>query len=145
MTDHSQLAKKYFLDGCNCAQAVVLAYSEDIGLDKSACLRLASSFGGGMGKLREVCGAVSGMLMVAGILMGYDDINNPDAKAEHYQFVRDLAAQFKEKNGSIICRELLGIAPDGQPPEARTAEYYEKRPCANLVECAAVILDSVIK
>ncbi len=80
---------------------------KNLGLDLETALRLSSSFGGGMGRLREVCGAVSGMFMVAGLKYGYSDPHDKPAKAEHYKRIQDLAAEFRDENGSIVCRELL--------------------------------------
>lgn len=145
MKTHSEKAKEYFLEGYNCSQAVVLAYHEELGLDKETAARLASSFGGGMGRLREVCGCVSGMLLVAGMKDGYSDPKDPAAKKAHYELVQKLAGAFREENGSIICRELLGLdhKSDAPTPEARTKEYYAKRPCADLAANAARILDEI--
>lgn len=140
-------AEELFTQGYNCAQAVVLAYADQTGMERETAARLASSFGGGMGCLREVCGAVSGMFMMAGALYGYDDPKAPEEKKEHYQRIQELAAKFKEKNGSIVCRELLGL--DGgakrSTPELRTAEYYKKRPCKELVGMAADILEASMR
>lgn len=93
--------------------------------------------------MREVCGAVSGMFIVAGLLYGYDDVNDPELKARHYKLIQDLAAKFREINGSVVCRELLGLKkPEGTyVPSERTGEYYKKRPCPQLVECAVNILE----
>ncbi len=139
----AEKAEKLFNDGYNCAQAVLGAFCEELGLDEEKAMRLSSSFGGGMGRLREVCGAVSGMFMVAGYKAGYSDPNDPDAKMEHYALIQQLANEFREENGSIICRELLGL-PDGADspkPEARTKEYYIKRPCGEYVASAARIVE----
>lgn len=146
MKSHKEKAKEYFLEGYNCSQAVFLAYHEELGLDQETAARMASSFGGGMGRLREVCGCVSGMLLAAGMMQGYSDPNDPDAKKEHYELVQTLAKAFQEKNGSIICRELLGLdhQSDAPTPEARTGEYYQRRPCADLVADAAQIFDEII-
>lgn len=143
---YAQKAKQRFLDGCNCAQAVFLAFSDLYDIDEKTALRLSSSFGGGIGRLREVCGCVSGMCMAAGLLYGYDDINDHDAKSEHYKRIQDLAEKFRNENGSIICRELLGIGEkqESHIPEKRTAEYYKKRPCAELTAIAAAILEEYI-
>ena len=113
-------------------------------MDEKTAAKLASSFGGGMGCLREVCGAVSGMFMVTGMLYGYDDPKAPEEKKEHYGKIQELAAKFKEQNGSIVCRELLGLdgGANRQTPELRTAEYYKKRPCKELVGMAAEILEA---
>ena len=143
--DRELQAIQYFMEGYNCAQAVILAFSDTIGLDKATCAKLSSSFGGGMGRMREVCGAVSGMLMVAGLLYGYEDPGEQDAaKKEHYALVQELCAKFKEEAGSIICREILENPPSDPNPTPRTAEYYKTRPCARLVMLAAQILDDYI-
>ncbi len=146
MKTHREKAKEYFLEGYNCAQSVVMAYHEDLGLDPEMAAKMASSFGGGMGRLREVCGAVSGSLLVAGLLKGYSDPRDQEGKTAQYELVQKLAAAFKEKNGTFICRELLGLdhQSDVPVPEARTAAYYEKRPCADLVADAARILDEIL-
>ncbi len=140
---HSQLAMEYFKEGYNCSQSVFLAFSDCYDMDKEAVLRISSSFGGGMGRLREVCGAVTGMFMAAGMLYGYADPKDQKAKTEHYERIQFLAKEFGEKNHSIVCRELLGLGAgkDKPVPEVRTAEYYKKRPCVELVGIAAEILD----
>ncbi len=143
--DHKSLAKELFISGLNCAQAVFCAFCDKTGMDIDVAKKLSSSFGGGMGRMREVCGAVSGMFMVAGCLYGYSDTLDTSAKAEHYALIRLMAEKFKEQTGSIICRELLGTTEIGGTPEKRTAEYYKKRPCAELVEICAGIMDEVIK
>ncbi|MDF2820490.1 MAG: hypothetical protein K0R15_931 [Clostridiales bacterium] len=142
MSKHSDRAKELFNQGYNCSQSVFAAFCEEIGIDFETALKLSSSFGGGMGKLREVCGAVSGMFMVAGMKYGYTDPNDDEVKAEHYKLIQSLANKFKEDNRSIICRELLGLEKenDGYIPAARTPEYYEKRPCVELVGDAADIM-----
>jgi len=139
-------AMAYFKEGFNCSQSVFLAFAEEYGLDKQTALKLSSSFGGGMGRMREVCGSVSGMLMAAGLIYGYDLPNDNDAKREHYKRVQQLAGEFREKNGSIICRELLGQTGKDNSfvPSERTDEYYKKRPCAELVGDAAEILEKYI-
>ena len=143
--DRAAKAAELFLKGYNCAQAVVVAYSDLTGMDETFSAKIASSFGGGMGRLREVCGAVSGMLMVAGILYGYDTCEDDEMKKAHYTLVQELAAKFKEKNGSIICREILKNPPSDPAPTPRTAEYYAKRPCAKMVYDATQILEDYIK
>lgn len=143
--DHSTKAAELFLSGSNCAQAVVVAFCDVTGLEPSFAARMACSFGGGMGRMREVCGAVSGMLMVAGLLYGYDDPGPGDAaKKAHYQLVQLLAGKFREEVGSIICREILKNPPSDPNPTPRTAEYYKVRPCARMVMVAARILDEYI-
>lgn len=142
----SEEAKGLFLQGYNCSQAVVGAFCEGCGMDFETAMKLSSSFGGGMGRMREVCGAVSGMFMIAGLKCGYSDPCDRDAKIVHYALIQKLAADFKEENGSIICRELLSMrgceneCQLGLPPSERTEKYYKKRPCAELVGCAADIL-----
>lgn len=135
-------ARENFLKGYNCAQAVLLAYADKVGMDEETLAKLASPFGGGMGRMREVCGAVSGMLMVDGFLRGYSDAEAKEEKMETYARVQSLAARFREECGSILCRELIEEKNDTAPtPSARTAEYYKKRPCAELVALAAKIID----
>ena len=142
-----ELAMDYFTRGFNCAQAVVLAFAEETGQDPATLARLSSSFGGGLGRLREVCGAVSGMAIAAGLLFGYDDPADAPAKAAHYARIQALAGEFEAANGSIICRELLGISQkrDGPAPTPRGADFYKKRPCRELVGMAAEILERYIQ
>lgn len=146
MENRRERAEKYFCEGYNCAQAVLLAFATETGLDRETAARISSSFGGGMGRLREVCGAVSGMFMAAGLIFGYDDPAASEEKTAHYELVRELAAKFTERNGSIICRELLKntAAGSGGTPAQRTPEYYATRPCARFVGDAAEILDGLI-
>jgi len=143
----SDVAKALFRNGANCAQAVVGAYAEECGLEFDQAMRLASSFGAGMGRLREVCGAVSGMLMVIGLKEGYCDLKCKASKDQHYARVQALAAEFKGKTGSLICRELLGLSKEADAPvsEERTEEYYRKRPCADLVGLAAQLVEEHLK
>lgn len=142
----SEQAMENFFAGYNCAQSVVLAFADMIPIEKKTLLALSSSFGGGMGRLREVCGTVSGMFIVIGCLYGYDGPEKGEVKINHYTRIQELAHRFEEVNGSIVCRELLGLNVKRQSPvpEERTAEYYKKRPCAKLVGCAAQILDDYI-
>lgn len=142
--DHSIYAAELFLKGYNCAQAVAVAFSDVTGLDEKLSAKLISSFGGGMGRMREVCGAVSGMLMVAGCLYGYDDPQDNKAKMEHYALVQHLAGKFREQAGSIVCREILNNPPSDPKPTPRTEAFYRQRPCARLVVLAAQILDEYI-
>ena len=143
--DHSLQAAQLFLQGYNCAQAITVAFSDVTGLDKTFSAKMASSFGGGMGRMREVCGAVSGMLMVLGLLYGYDTPGDDAAKKNQYADIQALAGQFREQVGSIVCREILKNPPSDPNPSPRTAEYYAKRPCARMVLTAARILDAYIK
>lgn len=139
-------AKQLFLSGFNCSQAVVGAFIDDFAIDFDTAMKLSSSFGGGMGRMREVCGAVSGAFMIAGLKCGYCDPCDKAAKSAHYALIQKIAADFKQQNGSIICRELLeGVGCNGKcqgsVPEDRTAAYYKKRPCAELVYIAAKIVE----
>lgn len=144
MTDHREYAAQLFLDGYNCAQAIAVAFSEVTGLSADFSARMASSFGGGMGRLREVCGSVSGMFLVLGLLYGYDMPGDDVSKKRQYQDVQALAARFREQAGSIICREILKNPPSDPNPTPRSAEFYAKRPCTRMVMIAAGILDDYI-
>lgn len=139
-------AMDYFTQGYNCAQSIALTFADYTGLDEKTITKLASSFGGGMGRLREVCGAVTGMFMILGLIYGYDDPECVDEKAELYGRVQETAGRFEKENGSIICRRLLGLGTekDGPVPYARNKEYYETRPCKELVGSAAEILEEYI-
>ena len=125
-----------FLDGCNCAQAVFAAFADEFGLDEALAKRLACGLGGGVGRMREVCGAVSAAAMVIGMRLGPD-------KMKAYPVIQDFCAKFKAETGSIVCRELLDGtgATAGGAPEARTPQYYAKRPCVELVKLAASLLE----
>ena len=142
--DHVTLAGDLFLEGYNCAQAVAVTFCDVTGMDAKTAAKLAAPFGGGMGRMREVCGAVSGMFMVLGQLYGYDNSSDDTHKKELYKQVQDLAEKFREENGSIICRELLKNPPSDPNPSPRTAEYYAKRPCARMVMTAARLMDEFI-
>ncbi len=142
--EHALKAAELFLEGYNCAQAVTVAFCDVTGLDEAFAAKYASAFGGGMGRLREVCGAVSGMYMVLGHLYGYSTPDDSAPKKKLYSQVQELAAQFREKAGSIICRELLENPPSDPNPSPRTAEYYAKRPCARFVMIAAELMDEFI-
>ena len=142
--EHDIYAAQLFLDGYNCAQAITVAFSDVTGLDKNFSARMASSFGGGIGRLREVCGAVSGMVMVAGLLYGYDSSSDDASKKAHYALVQELAGKFREEAGSIVCREILKNPPSDPNPTPRTAEFYKQRPCTRMVMIAARILDAYI-
>ena len=143
-TDHSIHAAELFLSGYSCAQAVAVAFCDVTGLSEEFSARMISSFGGGIGRLREICGAVSGMLMVAGLLYGYSDPKDDKAKMAHYQLVQELAGKFREQAGSIVCREILKNPPSDPKPTPRTEEFYKQRPCARMVVLAAQILDAYI-
>lgn len=143
---YAQKAMDLFKEGFNCSQSVFLAFKDMYKMDSKIAFMLSSSFGGGMGRLREVCGAVSGMFMVAGVLYGYDDPKDYEAKKVHYERIQQLAKEFELRNGSIVCRQLLGLGEgkDTPAPEKRTQEYYKKRPCAELVGIAAAIMEQYI-
>ena len=143
---HSEKAKELFMQGYNCSQAVFGAFCDVTGIEFDTAVRIASSFGGGMGRMREVCGAVSGMFMAAGMLYTADTPKDNIAKSEHYARIQQLAEVYRSSNGSIVCRDLLGLGQGKSSPNAspRTDEYYKKRPCADLVAEAAQILDDYI-
>lgn len=147
MEDYREHAIELFKQGYNCSQSIFGAFCEECGIDFETAVKLSSSFGGGMGRLREVCGAVSGMFMVAGMKYGYSNPKDSVSKAEHYKLIQELAEQFREKNGSIVCRELLGLSikKDNYVPEERTSEYYKKRPCVEVIGDAAEIMYKYIK
>ena len=142
--ERESYAAELFLKGYNCSQSVAMAFCDITGMDASYCAKLSSSFGGGMGRMREVCGAVSGMLLVAGLLYGYDSPNDSKQKTEHYMLVQELAEKFRKQAGSIICREILKNPPSDPVPTPRTAEFYNQRPCARMVVLATQILESYI-
>lgn len=143
---YSAKAKALFKEGYNCSQSVFLAFADKFDMDRETAAKLSSSFGGGLGRMREVCGAVSGMAMVAGLLYGYDSPADYEGKSAHYARIQELAHAFSEQNGSYVCRELLGLSQKGDnpTPEKRTEEYYKKRPCAELVGMAAAIMEQYI-
>lgn len=139
-------AMQSFLDGYNCAQCMMLAFEDMLTIDIDTALKVASPFGGGMGRLREVCGSVSGMFMVLGFIKGYHEPGNYEGKKELYEDVQELARRYEEANGSIICRDLLGlnVKKEEATPEKRTEEYYKKRPCEEKIGSAAEILEAYL-
>lgn len=140
-------AEELFKEGYNCSQAVLIAFEDVHGLDRETAAKVASSFGGGLGRMREVCGAVSGMAMAAGLIYGYSDPKAKSEKAEHYALIQELVKEFADINGSYLCRELLSRvnADKSSSPEVRTAAYYKKRPCATLCAIAAAILEDKLQ
>lgn len=145
--EKAEKAKSLFKQGYNCSQAVLGAWCEELGLDFNTAMRLSQSFGGGMGRMREVCGACSGAFMVLGLKYGTPDSSDAQTKKKVYEIVQKFAARFKEENGfdSIVCRDLLGLPGASRPkPAERTAEYYKKRPCAELVALSSGLLDEFI-
>lgn len=146
--EKEEQARKKFIDGRNCCQAVIATFAPELGVDEATALRIASSFGGGIGRLREVCGAFSGLCMVAGLLKGYADGETPEEKAAHYALIQELAEKFKREHGSLVCREILQLsknAPTPPTPEARTTQYYSNRPCERCVGTAARLCEELIK
>ena len=142
------LAKEKFKQGYNCSQSVALAFSDYLGMSDDMIAKITSGFGGGMGRMREVCGTVSGMVFVLSALYGYDDASAREEKTQLYKDIQQLGDRFKADNGSLICRELLGLQKKGfdtPTPAERTNEYYKKRPCPELAKYAADILDEFIK
>lgn len=147
-------AKRLFKEeGYNCCQAVVLAYNDIFGIDDQTAAALSSGFGGGMGRMREVCGSVSGMVMLAGLIAPAADPSIKVDRTRNYALVQDMAGKFREMNGSIVCKELLGLVPMGSgrtvakedpEPSDRTADYYKKRPCEELVGISARIVGEKI-
>ena len=144
MKKYASEAAALFESGYNCAQAVAVAFCDVTGLEPRAAAAMASSFGGGMGRMREVCGAVSGMLLVAGILYGYDAPGDDSLKAAHYQRVQEMAEQFRREAGSIICRDILKNPPSDPSPTPRSEEFYQMRPCTRMVYLAADILSQYL-
>lgn len=142
--DRIEQAAQYFESGYNCAQAVAAAYGELLGMTPAAAARAVCAFGGGMGRMREVCGAVSGMLFVVGSLYGYES-PNPGAQKALYAAVQHLAGQFRQTAGSIVCRELLDNPATDPKPTPRTPSFYAKRPCTRMVVLAASLLEDYIR
>ena len=140
--EREQKAGELFKAGYNCCQAVAMTFADVIGLPENEVARLTSGFGGGMGRMREVCGTVSAMTLVAGAMIPANDVTDKAAKTANYALVQEMAGEFRRINGSIICRELLGLSkPEGTPvPQDRTPEYYKKRPCGELCSIAAGII-----
>ena len=142
--DHGIKAAELFLEGYNCAQAVAVAFCDVTGLEEKTAARMVSGFGGGMGRLREVCGAVSGMFFVLSYLYGYDDPKADEEKKQLYTDVQGLAAKFQQQCSSILCRDLLDNPPNDPNPSPRTAQYYKDRPCARFVMTAAELMDAFL-
>ena len=142
--DYGIKAAELFLRGYNCAQAVAVAFCDVTGLEEKTAARMVSGFGGGMGRLREVCGAVSGMFFVLSYLYGYDDPKADEEKKQLYTDVQGLAAKFQQQCSSILCRDLLDNPPSDPNPSPRTAQYYKDRPCARFVMTAAELMDAFL-
>ncbi len=147
METHAEKAGKLFAAGHNCAQSVFCAFGDVHGLEPELARRISSSFGGGMGRLREVCGALSGIFMVIGVLYGGYDGNDLAAKSRHYAIIQELAGKFRAKYGTLLCRDILGL-PEGTSkpePEPHDPAYLARRPCPGCIACAADILDEFLK
>ena len=154
LEERVEKAKRLFKEeGYNCCQAVVLAYNDLFGIDDDTAAALSSGFGGGMGRMREVCGSVSGMVMLAGLLTPAADPSIKVDRTRNYALVQEMAEEFRNLNGSIVCKELLGLVPIGSngsiikespEPSDRTPEYYKKRPCEELVGISARIVGEKI-
>ena len=145
--DHAERAVSLFTQGYNCAQSVFVAFSDVTGMEEALAARLSSSFGGGMGRLREVCGTCSAMFMAAGILYGEGTQSDHTVKTEHYKRIQYLAEEFRKRHETIVWRDLLkGLAVTSTPtPEIRTEQYYKVRPCVKFVRTAAEILDRYLE
>ncbi len=139
-------AEELFRKGYNCSQSVFAAFADVLGMSVEEAAKIASPFGAGFGKLREVCGAVSGMTLAAGYLKGYDDPADYGSKKELYKLIQKMCAEFEEQKGTIICRELLGLkkGEDAAEPSVRTEEYYESRPCIGACRTAAEIAEKYL-
>lgn len=141
-----EYARRLFESGCNCAQSVFVAYADLLGMDIETALKMSSAMGGGIGRMREVCGTVSAMAMLAGLKEGNADPEDEEAKEHIYALVRHMSALFKEQQETIICRELLGIEgmEESAKPSKRTPEFYASRPCGRIIACAAEIIEDVL-
>lgn len=140
-------AVQTFEEGYNCAQSVFSTYADCFGMDRETALRMSSAMGAGVGRMREICGAVSSMAMLAGLKEGNDDPHNEEAKEHIYALVRQMSARFREEYDSILCRELLGLEEgmeESAKPSVRTPEYYASRPCPGIIACASRIIEEML-
>ena len=146
MKSRIEQAVQTFESGFNCCQSVFVTYADLFGMDRETALKMSCSMGGGVGRMREVCGTVSAMALLTGLKCGNTDPENEEAKTYNYEMVRKLADAFKEKQSTIICRDLLGIKEreESASPSARTAQYYATRPCSSLVACAAGLVEELL-
>ena len=145
VNERVERACAYFKEGYNCAQAVAMAYSDIMDMRVEEVAKITAPFGGGMGRMREVCGTVSGMTILAGFIQPSSDPKNLEERKDNYALVQHFAEQFRKENGDIVCRRLLGLEPivernETAMPSERTPEYYKKRPCSEYVGCAARIV-----
>lgn len=147
MSSRTDKAKAYFLEGYTCSQAVLMAFADDLGLDQSVAAKISCGFGGGMGGMRNVCGAVTGMFMVANLKYGFAAPDSQEEKTNHYALIRKLAEEFEAKHQTLVCKELLAALPGklSQNPSVRDDEYYIVRPCALYVEDAVKILEAAME
>ena len=148
MESRVETAIALFKEGYNCSQSVVAAYADMYGFTREQALKMSASFGGGIGRMRQTCGAACGLFILAGLETGCTEGKNREGKEANYKLVQEFAEEFKKRNGSIICGELLGLtknSPTPTTPEERTAEYYKKRPCVKMVEEAARIWEDYLQ
>lgn len=143
-------AVENFMAGYGCCQSVVAAFADLYGLDDTLAKKIAAGFGGGVGRLRMMCGAVSGIVMLVGLDCGQTEGSDREGKSACYKVIQELLAQSREQNGSLICAEILGLkgydkAPCSYIASPRTTEYYKSRPCAAKVESAARIFANYLK
>ena len=142
MEERIEMAVSLFKEGFNCSQSVVVAFADKYGFTREQALKMSASFGGGIGRMRETCGAACGLFLLAGLETGATEGSDSAGKAANYALVQELAEVFKERNGALRCADLLGLSkkePVVSTPEARTEQYYKKRPCVKMVEEAARI------
>ncbi|MEG1835567.1 MAG: C-GCAxxG-C-C family protein [Oscillospiraceae bacterium] len=146
MSEHSDKAVSLFKEGFNCSQSVFAAFADKFNMDKETALKVSAGLGGGVGRMREVCGAITGASLVVGMFYGATDGDDKNAKALTYKKVQEIADDFKKNNPSIICRELLGEAQMNitSIPDDRTNEYYKKRPCVKIVEDMALTIEKIL-
>lgn len=147
MSKHTERAVELFKQGFNCSQSVFAAFCDEFNMDEETALKVSAGLGGGIGRMREVCGAVCAASMAAGMVFGATDGSDRESKAKTYDKVQEIAAEFKKTNPSIVCRELLGLSKIDSVsanPEERTGEYYKKRPCVKIVEDAAAAVEKVL-
>ena len=140
-------AIELFKSGFNCSQSVVAAYADLYGFTPEQALKMSASFGGGIGRMRQTCGAACGMFLLAGLETGSIKGEDREGKSHNYKVVQELAQRFKDINGSLICSELLGLAKEARithTAEERTPEYYKKRPCIKMIETAAMLFDDFL-
>ncbi len=141
-------AKNYFLEGFNCSQSVFCAFADRFGIDEETAKKISAGLGGGVGRMREVCGAVSASAMVLGSVCAPTDGSDNENKMRNYELVREFSEQFLQRQPSVVCREILklGVKMENTArPDDRTAEYYKNRPCLRVVEDAAEILEEMLK